>query len=737
MSNQLVQTICMQTKDAVRSTEGEFTMNLTSDASKLSAVKVALGSLEFPIVQWTIEKEWANLHYFEGFRPGALDAQLELQEELDGDTAQRTIRLPLYLNEIVAVLNAKPCIRIVCKHPHGLWAEDGTSVLPCFRWCEVEIICGPMGRVSLSSLHALNHLHPVSETEFDILAPVDSLKLPISSCCGYVHVPTYPSLGLLCETLTFAVAHATAHARYSVDYDPVLNKASFVVRWYPETAKRFRVRLLRTALAQYLGYNALVHEKHFERPGTPGLFHTGFESAVLPFRLPSDVCAAPWSHVRITPGWYAPSHRPFCTGQPLRFSQELETALNRFYFPLSDRVPPNHCTGHFMVFTDPAGVLHMCPIISGKYDVHAICGHLERYMTRLAAQSIPGVCFTVRYDNERIQFSCEVHEGGVVVPATFGLNFDHPAQFDPSRIGFSAIPFFGAHTYSSDAEVVVPAVAPKNIYRMTEIAHQKTLRFCSASIPPLTCILTEYNPDTSIVVMQTYVGQLPFAHGLQQGDVVQIGRCQETELLYLNEDQEWAPRTFEPCMVAPRWGRSGVVVRLTEDLPSHMVCVIVTKAPPLRSELHKIVQMQICVQPCNFCFGTLAKSIPPHMVGFPEGAVQWGYNGTTRTSRGISVPPFDAPFVHALDHPDYVLLFLAEATKQGTLLQHANGQRVTTPFAKIVLYPMMREERMLPRDTMMNSQAMTQFTMRFENPDGTPYHFHGAQFSFSLNFVIA
>ena len=746
-NNQIVHTVCMQTKDAIQRKEGEFTMNLASDCSKLSAVKIALGSLEFPIVQWTIEEEWAYVYYSEGFRPDSNTSHMYLTEIVDDTTYEYEFRLPLHLNKITKLDKKNSSLRITCQEKHGLWTENGSSLISCLKWSDVQIICGPMGRVSLSALYNAQKLTYVSPTEFDIPMPEECrFDVPLKSCCGYVHVPTYPSIGILCEVLTYVIEHTDTKASYSVEYDATLNRAYIVVRKYPDVCGRLSARIIRTELSAYMGYCSQVHEKQFicttnaANSSTVCLNHKLFFSAssetVLPFKMPSDVCSSPWSRVRIEPGWYAPSHRPFCTGQPLRFAQELESAFNRFYFPLPERVPQNHCTGHFLVFTDPGGTIHMCPVITGKYNINALCTHLAQYMTQMS--SIPGIVFDVTYENERISFTCEINEDGIVVPAEFSLNFNHPAQFDPSRIGFSPIPMCGVSSYTSESKVVVNETAPKNIYRMTEISHQKRLRFYNTCIPSLTCILEEYNPSTSIAIVHTYVSQIPFSHGFEEGDVVQISRCSDAELLALNDSGEWEAQKFKPCKIAPLWGRSGIVIN-SQSAPPHVLFVRVTHVPELCNEMNTIVQIQACAEPTNFCFGTLSQSLPAHMVGFPKGAVQWGFDGTTLSSRNLFVPPFDAPYIHSLDHPDYILMFLSETngSKHSRTLQHANGNNVTTPFAKLVLYPMMREERMLPRDVTVNSQGTTQFTLRFANPDGTPYHFHGAEFSFSFNFVIA
>ena len=72
----------------------------------------------------------------------------------------------------------------------------------------------------------------------------------------------------------------------------------------------------------------------------------------------------------------------------------------------------------------------------------------------------------------------------------------------------------------------------------------------------------------------------------------------------------------------------------------------------------------------------------------------------------------------------------------GATLEHSYSNENKQVFCKLSLYPLFREERMLPRDTTLMRNQLTTFTISFWNPDmRTPYHFHGAEFSFSLNFM--
>ena len=91
--------------------------------------------------------------------------------------------------------------------------------------------------------------------------------------------------------------------------------------------------------------------------------------------------------------------------------------------------------------------------------------------------------------------------------------------------------------------------------------------------------------------------------------------------------------------------------------------------------------------------------------------------------------------MHNLDHPDYVLITLTSAN--GGAIEHTYNGSSRNVFCKLTLYPLFREERMLPRDAPTVGPSMGRFTLGFHNPDWTPYQFHGAEFSFSLNLMIA
>ena len=739
---QIVHTICLDTRDAENVEEGQFTMQLGGDNPRLRAVKLSLGSLEFPMVQWTIEKEWNRIYYSEGYEIKPDDSFLRIEEITPSTQNEINCTIPLHLNSIEHWLRRDDWMQVTTKYPHGLWINGRKSVLHTIGWGEVEIICSPFGRISLTGLQAANKLIYKSNTEF--LIPSTYGNDVIEGFYGYLHVPKYPSPFHLCNVINHILLYSVTLTNPHLEYDARTNVASLQSSMYSPDEATLSLRLHGSKLAALLGYRSPLHERRFVRPPQATLLTPrnvngfGVENAQggdqPPLVLRSEAFGG-WSFVEIEPGWYSPSHRPMCTGTPLRLAQEMEYSLNRLYFPLTERVPQGTCTSHFLMFTDPLGGLHNCPVYVGRYSPKSLSAVLERSMTMMASSNFPGTVFTVDYDTETSRFTCtcEVRKNNRVESAPFSLVFHHPLQFDPMRIGFAAVQHSGSDHYTSAYPVyLAPTGTPSNIYKVAEIGHQKRVRIQSAPVSQMTGVITAYNANVSEIIVRTHVGQLPFAHGFRPGDIVRISPSDPTELYTADRDNPdfWEPQKYNSCPVEPSWVKSGVVIQSDDSL---QLCIKVRSAAQLGESLNTLIAIQCEVQPFNLCF-SLANSIDPSQLGFKPGVVQWGIDGSIPAYQN-KLPPFDAPNVHSLDHPDYVLMYIDEG-KKSTTLQHTYGQNNSVCFAKLVLYPMFREERMLPRDTsIMGGESLSRFTVRFTNPNGTPYHFHGVNFSFSLNLI--
>tara|TARA_B100000945_G_scaffold160805_1_gene129119 strand:+ start:48 stop:2291 length:2244 start_codon:yes stop_codon:yes gene_type:complete len=742
----------MSTSDALSKKEGEFVMQLAGDQPRINAVKLALGSMELPIVQWTIEEDWSLMYFSEGFRLTPESSWLRIYEKSDKDTQNLQIHLPLYLNTIQSIkAMGGNYFSVKTEFPHGLWVEGKRCVIPAIYWGDVDILCSAFGRISLTHLYASRDLEYLSEHEF-MINIVDT-KIEELNDFGFVYMPTIPSPKSLCDLITFYLTYVMSLGSYCLTYDNENNRASLMSTKYPDDSETLYFKLYGNELTRLFGYFSDEHFRMFHKKTNvqPDLTRVHFDlpnTEDPPLKLPSEIFPS-WICVKLTPGWYAPAHRPMCTGSPLRISTEIENAFNRLNFSIPERVPKGYATSHFIVFSDPSGVQYLCPIYAGKYNPETICAFIEDEMTRLSKKSTPTAQFSVNYDDntKKFTFSCEMKMNKIVVPASFSLHFNHPASIDSTKLGFPNVCLRGSDTYTSN-EVFIPYMkwsrrSHFNSYKFSEIGHQK--RFMIEAIPCSNIIglIKGYNSSSSELIIMTYVGQLPYVNGLQKHDVITILPTQETELFnYDPETEHWVAQKFSSCPLAFNLGKNGIVVDFgsiskPEKFPTLTqmhIRVKVKPSPALEGLQGRVVSIVCDNEPFNLCFGNLPKSIPPRSLGFGKGAIQWGVDGII-SSGNLQLPPFEAKGVHSLDHPDYVLIYIEEG-KKNVGLQHRYENNTTTPFAKLVLYPMFREERMLPRDTtLLGSEMLSTFTLKFRNPDGTPYHFHSVDFSFSLNFI--
>lgn len=713
-------TICIQTKDAVQHDRktGEFTFRLNHDPRIVSGSHIALGSLEFPMVQFSIEADGDRLYYHRGC---TIDPPLSLLEfsvlEADGTAPQQcSVQLPLTLNPITRWDSADGHAVVTCERPHGLWSASGACVLPTITWGTPAIIAanvdtGPVGHLLVSA----SRVSRVSEYAFAIQGVAAS-----ASAGGYLHLPAPPALSDLARLLTHACHKLHHDLSVRAHYNAAQNRMAIAM-----TSERpVHVLWTPTPLSRRLGIGGAARKVSVARlVDWSGDGHTEQ--------------VAWWSHVSLASGWYTPSHRPMCTGRPLDICAELETSLNRLYFPLPEKVVSGEMTDYHLVFEDPCCRVMSVAVPSGMYSPLRLCAFLESAMTTLARASIPSIAFDVTYDQGRYTFAC--HIGSTAAePATFALLFAHPRQFDPRRIGFGRTTYCGSSSYTSPlyAAAMDDGGAAGSVYRVSELAEQKRLQLHAYSGPNVTGVVRSYDPQRRTIALKTHVGILPYAHGLTPDTVVYVCRSRANAILAPSGDGSWVETTVTPCTLDSAYGRAGVVVAHGDAADCCTLHLAVKGAHEWESSVGQTIDLRATRQPLNICTDVLPNTLKSPQLGFRAGATEDGQHGTVMDGRRRMVPPFVAPAVHNLDHPDYVLMYM-DCGNHGTMLTHVNGSLITTPFTKIVFYPNLREERNIPRDTtLISGESIRYIKVRFTNPDGSAYKFHGAQFSFSLNLVV-
>ena len=335
-----------------------------------------------------------------------------------------------------------------------------------------------------------------------------------------------------------------------------------------------RLMLYSSPFARLLGYPSSVHSKSFRRPTAPQWARPrslrsrprassffGDDVRDQPAPRAAFRSLEGWQPVTLTPGWYMPSHRTLCPGQPLRLppSSRWPSIVSTLPSPSASRRgrPP----AHFLMFTDPAGVVHNCRVYPGKYSPRALARCLETEMTRLAANSLPGTVYTVEFEDGRFtQFGCEVRESSTKRESrALSLLFSHPAQFEPTRLGFAASSLHGLDSYTPSHRVMVPTTS-NACSRQERDPHQQRLRVATPP-PQRTCVIEHYDTKRSMLRVRTYSGQLPFVHGLRVGAPVILGSVGGTQELYhySSETSEWR-RPYRAAPVHSGRGRSAVVV---------------------------------------------------------------------------------------------------------------------------------------------------------------------------------
>tara|TARA_B110001452_G_scaffold267035_1_gene275501 strand:- start:1003 stop:3099 length:2097 start_codon:yes stop_codon:yes gene_type:complete len=690
-----VMTMCFHTRDAIERDDASFTFRLPGNRLRNDAMKVALASCEFPMVQWTVEEEWNRLYMNEGI---GLTPETQTVEVFRNDISVGRVHLPLRVNPVVRTRRRENGMEVTCKYPHGLHDD-------VLRGHHVRLLGASEGDVSVSQLHAFGRVNVTDDTTFVVQST------PLVSNLHSLVVSSVQSPRELAMWLHTRLRDVVGDIKFDVSYNA--REDRMVVVGISNTTDGDMVRFGATRLVKLCGIS------------TMSVRFTDFRVT-----WPSEPTSF-WDYVLIPSGFYAPCHRPMCTGQPMRFGVELETTLNRLYFPITKPGEP----GHQLVFSDPNGRIVTCTIPSGRYTPERLSGLLTHAMTDAIRNIDASIEYTVVHENDHFTFACERrHADNHVSPVPFSILFHHPLSIDASRLGFPAQPLSGSDTYTAAHPCRcargVDTRLCSNVVRVSEVTHQKRFSVHVTTPPPMIAVLKgRVGPNQ--ITLRTYVNQMPFSHGLQQGDLLCMSECGNTTVINENDTEKvrvMGVRTNLPTAL------TCVVAEPTDTDPTVLILLV----PSLDGldDMDTAVQLTCSLEPWNMCFDVHPHSIPSHLMGYRPGATQWGLDGSLTNARGEHVPPFLAPHSHTLDHPDYILMTFSESS--GATLEHSYNNENKQVFCKLSLYPLFREERMLPRDTTLMRNQLTTFTISFWNPDmRTPYKFHGCDFSFSLNFLSA
>ena len=734
---QLLFSVCFQTEHAIsrKEEEAEFRFKAALDRPNIKPSKVMLGSMEFPIVQYSVEKEWSRLYYCERISISEDSRVLTIKESVANESKVWPIVLPMHLNKIEKMTLTSDGTIMQCEQPHGLWT-GGVSLIQFYNesWNADAYIIGLSGGTKAIVTEGIE-LSYVDEMAF----VMKGLYLNEESCV--LHVPGFQAPFYLCEAINFALAKLPTRLNYSFKFDS--NKCLANLSVIGNISQETSVTVDGDFLALRLGY-----KNKGKRFVNTSKYSSGVVTQNMMNQIPSvlqiqeDLEEANtikpdlfegWDYIEFDEGWYVPAHRPMATGQPLRINQEFDQQFNRFTLVQ----PKDKSHANCIIYTDDIGTTYMSQLMSGVYNAISLANHIETVMNSAGSR---GLAYSFKFDPclEKFVISCKRGD----TPVEFSVLFAHPMSVAPEKIGFDVAEYCGSHVYYSDPVHVAHLEWPRvnwcigndsnvrfhtNNVQMGEAGAQKRLKIQTA--PPVMLAGIVINEESSQkLTLKIVNGTFPYSHGLQPGRIIYLYPISND----LEVNTQDGAIKLTPFAFPEETSTKLMAIVLESSSNSPNVLEVFTS--DVRWTSMRTMGIGIPPEPLNFCFADgFAKNIGGRRLGFKKNVVQWGRDGSILAGN-LKVMPFISPCVHCMDHPDYILMYLNEG-KRGTTLQHGSNSGISIPFAKIILYPLFREERMVPKETtMISGESLSTFSISFRNPDNSPYHFHGAEFSFTLNF---
>lgn len=681
---------------------------------RLNVAQLSLGSLEIPLAQYNIEKEWQTLYFDEGIDLYVMDpsqeslVQFSIQENMNVYTAQ----LPPRLNPVIDINPLGPTTSAVftTQYPHML------DLRGFFNFGEesMKLIDTPLSDpayLNITNLTTSNAaLTILSDTQFQLTwaGPVTFNANP-SGVLGYVSTPSIPSPVYLADLVTQAL-NLVIPGHWSVTYNPCNGKYKLCY-----VGLTCELQDLSPATLLIPGNNSLPHIMGFgcinvniPLPFTETKNLSIFdqtrprEPIVQPNNcIESIECSPCRSQIQIDEGNYSPES----------LMNNLARQLNRFYFDpgcnLSANVPPGPVTTSNpvnFVYSTHCGLCFTLQIPFGLYTPDTFAAFLQSQMIA----NIPSITVTWNLDSGQFIFSAN---------EDFGLEFDVGTTELAFRMGFYPICHRNNNSYSSTIPFYYPTkgccgttIPFRHLsYVYSPLLNSNQRKFiievcktrCINNVGP---IVDNGDGTITITTQLQLVPLINLAHGYQVLDVVEITVGGQTYQLTVTRVDSYN--------------------QFTVDLGSIPAAVFVGN-PTCICLSNSITT--------NLYFSCVDNDVFAQTLGYTNKCdALW--NPTVPTTW---IPP--ACFM--LDWPQYVLVELTEpngATRNMHIWDEdaTHTDTLTRILAKVILYPQFRMERSFPFQMYLpDLRIINRVQVRILNPNHSLYRFHGKNWSFTLNFT--
>jgi hypothetical protein len=676
-----------KSRDNLQDTSQNSANNPTNDISlytnlslnRAQVTQMYLGSVELPLQQKVIEHDWKRLFFSEGLSLIVSDGnninirEFTIHEYNDaGDTIDNsyTAKIPIWLNQVVSVDTTVPDSPIFeTEFEHGLELRGS------FDWgSPIQLISTNLIDPDEINLTTSNtHLTIIDATTFQLSGVSVVTWTSTNGVFGYVKSPTIPSPKHLAKLVTDGLTLDIGEQKYIVTFDETKSYFCIQPSTIPVQQKTVIYIPNKNSLPSIMGFGQIsLQFKLLKQCEDEPKCETYKICGMYGYNCKSDIC--------ISPGDY--------TAETLL--SEFNLQWNRFYFDQGCETTLDNAPT--FIFSDSCGECFTITIPYGLYTPETFAEFIEDEMNILDGL---GNTYNVEWD----QISGTFTFTGTSV---FGLEFPESSPDIHTRLGFSGISFRGRSTYVSSfpfespmkgcCDSAIPIRFTSFVYNTVYIPKCNQFQFNVNKTKPIPVELTD-NLDGTMLVTSS------FAHGYQIDDVIEI---------FLG----------------------GVIykVRVIDVVDALNVNVDIGTITDFDSVEDVAACSNLEGNVINNLFFAPMEKIQ-QLQGYKVGLACIDYLWNESTSN----TPIQSIYSINLKHPPYILMIIKQpngATHTEHRYKHNNIPYI---FAKIVLYPNFRHERIYPMIMYLPSvTTLTTLHIEFRNPDHTLYNFHGRNWSATL-----
>ena len=669
-------------------------------SQRLNCTQVSLASLEMPLTQYTVEKEWQVLDADEGLNLNVLyEEDLDrlrfsvVEEDAKGNVTTHEIQLPARFNFITDVNETKDYFEFTTLFPHSLELRE------FFNYGErMRIISSRYSPTMLDNYP----IQIMSPTVFRALnpPPAGAILLTLGPYRGILLSPTIPSPEYLASFVTYAL-NLEVPDRWRVTYD--------------RKSGRFRL--------QYVGLRMFAPKTaYIEIPGRnslPSLMGFGCTNFQLTHQSTTSGLML-WGESIESYGLVGKITIEDGNYTATSLMSQLKLQLNRFYFDTgatmnfgSDPQYPNSST--VFAWSDKEGETHTCTIPMGAYSVHTLIDYLQSQMVG----TVPDLTITYDSTTGKIVFDAPSPFGLEFTACTAAMALEFPACTGDmaARLGFWNISYRGFSHYESPIPFFCPTVVacgttyhPERFfaYLYDSINYDSISKFYVQITKPRSVAATDLvvDEEAKLVTITTGDSTGSVAHGFQPLDVVDV-------------DTPFGRYSF---LVSEVLSYNQFVLQL-HGVPTNRVYDPITYP-----DFVYTFSMSGNIY-TNLYFHQNNQYPLARLLGFDQEDYLWD---PTHTQWWYS------PSSYSMDWPPYLLFEMIEpdgVTRNFHSWEVEEDRYDNRPriLGKIILYPQLRLERILQYHmTFADTKTVNRVKIRILNPDHTLYRLHGKDFSFSL-----